>query len=322
VTRYREADLGRVQAQPVEARPSKVRVEDFAHPVTPAMAEILDALPGILAGDSLREAVQAVARSARAGRPVVALLGGHVIKTGCSPPLIQLLESGVLSAVAMNGAAAIHDYEATRFGRTSEDVEAALGTGTFGMAAETSREMNEITARAAEEEMGLGEALGRALWEGEAPHREVGLLAQAYRLGIPVTVHVALGTDILHQHPGADGAAIGASSLRDFRILAAVLEDFSGGVALHFGSAVILPEVFLKAFAVALNLGAELTGITTVNFDFLRHYRPRVNVVERPTAGGRGRGIELTGHHEILIPLFTAGVLRERDRDAAGKDGR
>jgi hypothetical protein len=178
------------------------------------------------------------------------------------------------------------------------------------MAAETSSGMNAITKQAAEEGLGLGEALGRALEQEGAPHRDVSLLAAAYRLGAPVTVHVALGTDILHQHPSADGAAIGDASLRDFRILAGVLEDFHGGVGLNFGSAVILPEVFLKAFSIAANLGADLTGITTVNFDFLRHYRPRMNVVERPTAGGRGEGIEITGHHEILLPLFTAGVLR------------
>jgi hypothetical protein len=291
-------------------RPSRVSVKDFARPVRPEMAEILDAFPRILAGRGFVRAVEATARAAREGRPVVAMLGGHVIKTGCSPLLIQLLEAKAVHVLAMNGAAAIHDYEIARFGRTSEDVEAALGGGTFGMAAETSSGMNAITKQAAEEGLGLGEALGRALEQEGAPHRDVSLLAAAYRLGAPVTVHVALGTDILHQHPSADGAAIGDASLRDFRILAGVLEDFHGGVGLNFGSAVILPEVFLKAFSIAANLGADLTGITTVNFDFLRHYRPRMNVVERPTAGGRGEGIEITGHHEILLPLFTAGVLR------------
>jgi hypothetical protein len=316
VSRFREADLSRIRSQSVESRPSKVEIGDFARPVTPDMARILDALPAILAGNTLRDAVRAVARAAAAERPVLAMIGGHVIKTGCAPLLIQLMQRKIVGAVAMNGAAAIHDYEAARFGRTSEDVEAALGAGSFGMAAETSREMNEITRTAAGEEAGMGEALGRALRKGEAPHREVSILAEAHRLGIPVTVHVALGTDILHQHGTADGAAIGDTSLRDFRILVAVLEDFCGGVALNFGSAVILPEVFLKAFSVAANLDADLSGITTVNFDFIRHYRPRVNVVERPTAGGRGKGFEITGHHEILIPLFTAGVLRELERQS------
>lgn len=310
MSRYREADLSRIRPQEVESRPSKVRVEDFARPVTPQMASVLDALPDILAGPVLREAVDATARAAREDRTVLAMLGGHVIKTGCAPLLIQLLDRGVLRGVVMNGAAAIHDYEAARFGRTSEDVGAALGAGTFGMAEETSREMNRITREAADAGDGLGEALGRALWEGDAPHRDVSLLARAWRAGVPVTVHVAVGTDILHQHPSADGAAIGDTTFRDFRILAGLMEGFAGGVALNFGSAVILPEVFLKAFSVAANLGADLTGITTANFDFLRHYRPRLNVVQRPTADGRGRGLELTGHHEILIPLFTAGVLR------------
>jgi len=310
MSRFREADLSRIRPQGMVERPSRVSVKDFARPVRPEMAEILDAFPRILAGRGFVRAVEATARAAREGRPVVAMLGGHVIKTGCSPLLIQLLEAKAVHVLAMNGAAAIHDYEIARFGRTSEDVEAALGGGTFGMAAETSSGMNAITKQAAEEGLGLGEALGRALEQEGAPHRDVSLLAAAYRLGAPVTVHVALGTDILHQHPSADGAAIGDASLRDFRILAGVLEDFHGGVGLNFGSAVILPEVFLKAFSIAANLGADLTGITTVNFDFLRHYRPRMNVVERPTAGGRGEGIEITGHHEILLPLFTAGVLR------------
>lgn len=308
MTRFREADLSRIRSQPVTERPSKVGIADFARPVTPDMAAVLDALPDILAGRSLREAVAATARAAGAGRPVIAMAGGHVVKTGCAPLLIQLMEAGVLTGLALNGAAAIHDFEIARFGRTSENVEAALGAGSFGMAEETSREMNGITTRAARDGDGLGEALGSAL--ADAPHRAVSLLARACDLGVPVTVHVALGTDILHQHASADGAAIGDTSLRDFRILAGLLEGFEGGVALNFGSAVILPEVFLKAFSVAGNLGAVLRGITTVNFDFIRHYRPRVNVVERPTADGRGTGLEITGHHEILIPLFTAGVLR------------
>jgi len=310
MSRFEEADLSRIRPQRVESRKSKVSVADFARPVTPEMGALLDALPSILAGSDLREAVAAVARAARAGRPVLAMIGGHVIKTGCAPLLIQLMEAGAVTAVAMNGAAAIHDYEAARFGRTSEDVEASLGAGTFGMAEETSREMNAVTVEASRAGKGLGEALGEALERDGAPHRELSVLAACHRRGLPATVHVALGTDILHQHRSADGAAIGDTSLRDFRILAGVLRDFGNGVALNVGSAVVLPEVFLKAFSIAANLGEAPAGITTVNFDFLRHYRPRVNVVERPTAGGRGRGFELTGHHEILIPLFTAGVLR------------
>jgi hypothetical protein len=297
----------------VGERRSKVEVGSFARPVTADMGRLVEALPDILAGRDFRAAVDAVARASRARRPVLVLLGGHVVKTGCAPLLLQLMERDVVTAIAMNGAAAIHDYEVARFGRTSEDVEASLGAGSFGMAEETSREMNAAAVRAARDSLGFGEALGIALDGADAPHRDLSLLAGAHRRGLPVTVHVALGRDILHQHASADGAAIGDATLRDFRILAGVLEDFRGGVALHLGSAVILPEVFLKAFSVAANLGADLTDVTTINLDFLRQYRPRVNVVERPTAGGRGRGLEITGHHELLIPLLTAGVLRALD---------
>jgi hypothetical protein len=276
------------------------------------MGELLDALPHILAGETLRRAVDAVARAANAHKLVLAMLGGHVVKTGCGPVLVQLMEEGIVNAVAMNGAAAIHDFEVARFGRTSEDVEASLDAGSFGMAAETATEMNGITVRAAREGLGLGEALGMALAGESSPHREFSVLAAAHRLGLPATVHVAIGTDILHQHPSADGAAIGETSMRDFRILAGCLEGFAGGVALNVGSAVILPEVFLKAFSVAANLGADLTGITTISFDFMRHYRPRVNVLERPTAAGRGVGFELVGHHELLLPLFAAATLGAR----------
>src|SRR5262245_25898267 len=309
MSRFREVDLNRIRPQEVGRRSSKVRVEEFARPVTPDMASILEAFPRILAGQVFRQAVDAVVSAARNRRPVLAMMGGHVWKTGCSPLLIQLLDLGVIRAVAMNGAAAIHDYEAARFGQTSEDVEASLGAGSFGMAAETAAEMNLITSQAARKSLGLGEALGHALDRSEVPNRSVSVLAATRRLGVPATVHVALGTDILHQHPSADGKAIGDTSFRDFKILAAVLEDFKGGVVLHLGSAVILPEVFLKAFSVAANLGSDLTGITAINFDFIRQYRARMNVVERPTAGGRGTGLELVGHHEILLPLFTAAVL-------------
>jgi hypothetical protein len=310
MSQFREVDLNRIRPQEVGRRSSKVRVEDFARPIRPEMASILDAFPHILAGDVFRQAVAAVVTAFKNKRPVLAMMGGHVVKTGCAPLLIQLLDKGVIRAIAMNGAAAIHDYEAARFGQTSEDVEASLGAGSFGMAAETAAGMNAVTSLASREGWGLGEALGRALDTSDVPHRAVSVLAATHRLSVPATVHVALGTDILHQHPSADGKAIGDTSLRDFRILAGVLEDFEGGVVLHLGSAVILPEVFLKAFSIAANLGHPLTGITAINFDFIRQYRARLNVVERPTAGGRGTGLELVGHHEILLPLFTAGVLR------------
>ena len=311
MSRYPEIDLGRLRTQPVAERTSRVDLARLARPVRPADGAILDRLPDQLAAADLRAVIAATAAAARARHPVLIMTGGHVIKTGCGPLVIQLLEEGVVSAVAFNGAAAIHDFELAAFGTTSEDVEAALADSSFGMAAETSARMNSVTVEAAGRGEGLGEALGRHLVESGAPHVARSVLATAWRLGRPLTVHVAIGTDILHQHPSADGAAIGATSLRDFRILAAAIRPLGGGVVLNFGSAVILPEVFLKILSIHLNLGDRIENLTTADFDFLRHYRPTQNVVRRPTAGGRGRGYSLTGHHEILMPVFCAGLLRE-----------
>jgi hypothetical protein len=239
---------------------------------------------------------------------VVAMLGGHVIKVGVSPCLIELRERGVITHLAMNGAAAIHDVEVARIGRTSEDVETQLHAGRFGMVDETGDFMNAAMAEGAKAGEGLGEAYGRALLASKPPHAAVSLLAAASRLELPATVHVAIGTDTIHHHPGCDGAALGETSLRDFRIFAATLSEAAGAVVLNFGSAVIMPEVFLKALSVARNLGADLSNLTTVNFDQIQHYRPRVNVVERPTQGPGGRGLALTGHHEIMVPLFAGAV--------------
>jgi hypothetical protein len=310
MSRYPEIDLADVRTRPVAGRDSKVDVGSLARRVTARDADLLDRLPRFLGAESLRAVIAATVAAARRKRPVLVMAGAHVVKTGCAPCLIQLMEEGVVTAVALNGAAAIHDFELASFGRTSEDVEASLGEGAFGMARETAVVMNETTVAAATRGEGLGEGLGRHLHETRAPHAGASLLASAWRLSIPLTVHVALGTDILHQHPSADGASIGATSLRDFRILAAALSPLEGGVVLNFGSAVVLPEVFLKALSVLLNRGETITGLTTCDFDFIRHYRPTRNVVERPAAGGRGQGYALTGHHEILIPLFTAGVMR------------
>jgi hypothetical protein len=239
---------------------------------------------------------------------MVAMAGGHVVKTGTAPCLIEWMEAGLLSAIALNGAAAIHDCEIALVGETSEDVESGLRQGTFGMASETAAFLNGAAKDAVRTGEGYGEALGRALEESGAPHRHASLLAGAFRAGIPATVHVALGADVVHAHPSCDGAAVGESSHRDFRILAAVLEEIRGGVVLNIGSAVILPEVFLKALTVARNLGASAEGLTTVNLDFLQHYRPTQNVVVRPTRGV-GHGYAITGHHELLVPLLTAAVL-------------
>ena len=233
------------------------------------------------------------------------------MKSGVSPCLVALMERGVVTHLALNGSAALHDVEIARVGRTSEDVEAALQDGTFGMVDETGSFMNQAMAEGARRGEGLGECWGRALVEEKAPHLSASLLATAWRRRIPATVHVAVGTDTVHFHPACDGAALGETTLRDFRILAGTLADARGSATLNIGSAVLMPEVFLKALTVARNLGAELDDLTTVNFDQIQHYRPRVNVVERPTRGRGSRGFALTGHHEILVPLFTGAVLAE-----------
>ncbi len=313
-----EADLARVRTVPIGARPNKVDTSLLA--AVPAADRSFDAflasLPDLLAARALRAAVGAVAAAARTRRGVVALLGGHVIKTGMGPLLVHLLRRGVLTHVAMNGAAAIHDFELAAFGGTSEDVAAGLGDGTFGMAEETGREMNAAIARGHAEGRGLGEALARALAaRPAAPGRAHSVLLSALERGTPATVHVAIGADIIHQHPAADGAATGATTHRDFRRLAAAVARLDGGgVVLNLGSAVVMPEVFLKALTVARNLGhGKPTGFTAVDCDMIRHYRPRLNVVERPTQAG-GTGYLLTGHHEILIPLLVWGVDAALDR--------
>ncbi len=316
MSRYPEIDLGKLATRPARDRTTRVSLSHLGAPIEATDAAILDKLPDLLGAADLKAVIAATAQAARAGRPILLMAGGHVVKTGCVGPLLQLLDRGILRALAVNGAAAIHDFELAVYGATSEDVEAELAGGTFGMADETVARMNAVTREAADRGEGLGEALGRHLVETEAPHVDRSLLAGAWRRGVPLTVHVAIGTDILHQHPSADGAAIGATSLRDFRILAEAIRPLAGGVVINFGSAVVLPEVFLKVLSIHLNLGEKVTELVTADFDFLRHYRPTQNVVRRPTAGGRGRGYSLTGHHEILIPLLVAGVLRELGRDS------
>lgn len=312
MTRYREADLGRLSISSVEARATRVTVADFARPLEPAAARaLLASLPDQLGARALREVVARTVAARREGRPVVAMCGGHVIKVGVSPCLVTLIERGIVTHLAMNGAAAIHDVEIARIGRTSEDVEANLHQGTFGMVDETGDFMNAAMAEGARRGEGLGECWGRSVEDAKAPHRDVSLLAAAWRAGIPATVHVAIGTDTIHHHPKCDGAALGETTLRDFRIFAATLAEARGAVVLNFGSAVLMPEVFLKALSVARNLGADLANLTTANFDQIQHYRPRLNVVERPTRGAGGRGYSLTGHHEIMLPLFAAAVVAE-----------
>jgi hypothetical protein len=312
-----EADLSRVTTVPIARRANKVDPTLLARvPAAPRSFDaFLASLPDVLAARDLRAVVADIA--AAAGRQsVIACLGGHVIKVGLGPLLIHLLERGALTHVAMNGAAAIHDFELAAFGGTSEDVAAGLGDGTFGMAEETGREMNAAIAAGRAEGWGLGEALARWLdGRRDLPGREACVLLAAWKRGTPVTVHVALGADIIHQHPAADGAATGELTFRDFKRLAAVLPGLDhGGVVLNVGSAVILPEVFLKALTVARNLGAgKPTHFTAVDCDMIRHYRPRLNLVQRPTQHG-GTGYLLTGHHELLVPLLVWGVDAALDR--------
>ena len=266
--------------------------------------------------------VEAIAGAHRAGRAVVLMLGGHVVKTGLAPVIVDLMRRGIVTHVAMNGSAAIHDYEICRFGGTSEDVAAGLRDGTFGMAEETGRGLNEAFVRGMREERGMGEVVGIALDElggrDELAHPELSVLLNAWRLGVPATVHAALGAEIIHQHPAASGAAIGDTSHRDFRRLAGTIPALhEGGVVLNAGSAVIMPEVFLKALTIARNLHeGRPTGFVTCDLDMQRHYRPRMNVVQRPTQG-HGRGYEITGHHEIMVPLLAWAVVERIEGGAA-----
>lgn len=312
MTEYREAEFSRLKTVPIAKRPNKVDPTLLAQ--VPArdrsFTAFWNALPSILAAQDLRYVVdQIVAATGRRG--VLVMLGGHVIKVGLGPLLIALMRRRAVTMVAMNGSAAIHDFELAAYGGTSEDVAAGLGDGTFGMAEETGRDMNAALARGAKEQQGAGEALARAVHaRRDLPGRDVSVLVACAELGVPVTVHAAIGAEITHQHPTADGGAIGSTSHRDFKRLAGALPDLDeGGVVLNLGSAVMMPEVFLKALTIARNLhGGRPRNFTACDCDMQRHYRPRVNVVERPTLAG-GRGIQLTGHHEILVPLLAWAVL-------------
>lgn len=316
MTDYREADVSRLKTVPIAQRPNKVDPSLLAHPPggDRSFGAFWDSLPDVLAARDLRDVARRVARAA-GRRGVVVMLGGHVIKVGLGPLLRELLGRGAITHLAMNGSAAIHDFELAAYGGTSEDVAAGLADGTFGMAEETGREMNAAIADGARAGKGMGEALADYLGRrARLAAPETSLLLGTAERSVPVTVHATLGADIIHQHPSADGAALGATSHRDFKRLAGSLPTLhDGGVVLNLGSAVVMPEVFLKALTVARNLNeGRPTGFTACDCDMQRHYRPRVNVVERPTLGG-GRGVQLTGHHEILIPLLAWGVLRELD---------
>ena len=304
--------LDKVKTYPLASRESKVSLGDFARPIdeNSSLQDFLDSLPSILAVQNLRSLAEQIRRARQLHTPIIWGIGGHVIKTGLAPLIIDLMKRGFVSAIAANGSVLVHDLEIALIGSTSEDVDATLGQGSFGGAEETGRLLNSAAQQGARDGIGLGEALGRVLSETRPKHQDYSLLCSAFTSRIPFTAHVTIGGDIAHFHPNADGAALGATSHTDLCLLAELVRRMSGGgVYLNIGSAVTLPEVFLKAFTLVRNLGHELTDITTANFDFIQSYRPLTNVVRRPTANGAGRGYAITGHHELTIPLLAAHLV-------------
>ncbi len=305
-------DLENIKTYELASRPSKVTIKDFAAPIakSDSLKEFLDKLPNILAVRSLREIAAQIRRAKSLNKPVVWGIGGHIIKTGVAPVILDLMRKGFVSAIAANGSVLVHDTEIALVGFTSEDVDASLGKGDFGAARETGEILNSAAKRGQKDEIGLGEAMGREVSEQNPPNAGVSLLCEAYKNKIPFTAHLAIGADIGHFHASCDGAALGAASHTDFRLFCSLVKELNGGgVYLNLGSAVVLPEIFLKAVTVVRNLGFPLEDFTTANFDFIQHYRPLTNVVRRPTAGGAGRGFSITGHHEIMIPLLAAHIL-------------
>lgn len=307
---YEPFDLSDVRTYPLASRPSKARREDFARPWNPStgMAGFIDSLPNMLASADFRAVVAAMRAARDADRGIVWGFGAHVLKVGLGPVLIDLMARGYVSAIAMNGAGIIHDTEIAIAGQTSEDVDAALGKGQFGMSEETGRVVNDVITAGVGRGLGLGQSVVEWLGGSAPAHADVSVLAAAARLNVPVTVHVAIGTDIIHMHPAASGEAIGAGSLRDFRYFTSHVGRLAGGVYLNVGSAVMLPEVFLKAVSLVRNRGISLDGLTTVNMDFLKMYRAETNVVRRPVKGV-GQGYSITGHHELMLPLLSAALL-------------
>ena len=305
-------NLESVSTYPLTSRPSKVSLNDFARPIeeTSSIEDFLASLPNILGVQSLHGVAAQMRRAKQLGKPIIWGLGGHVIKVGLAPVIIDLMRRGFVTAIAANGSVLVHDAEIAMVGSTSEDVDATLGEGAFGAAEETGQLLNSAAREGMRDGVGLGEALGRALVALKSRHRAYSLLCAAYQSRIPFTAHITIGGDIAHFHPSADGAALGATSHTDFRLLGELVRRMNGGgVYLNVGSAVVLPELFLKAVTLVRNLGYELTDITTANFDFIQSYRPVTNVVRRPTAGGAGRGYSITGHHELSIPLLAAELI-------------
>jgi deoxyhypusine synthase len=295
-----------------------VRDEATPHVAGAALSDFFSALPDVLGARDLRLAIDSWAKAVEGGRTVLWGFGAHLVKVGLAPVVVDLLERGAIGGILMNGAGCVHDLELALMGQTSEDVDATIDDGSFGMAKETADRLNGAIARGAESGIGMGEAIGREILEGRYRYKQRSVVAAAVRLGVPITVHSAIGTDIHHMHASADGAALGATSYRDFEILTGLVASLERGVIFNVGSAVILPEVFLKALSLARNLGNKVERFTAVNLDFIRHYRPMRNVVERPTRMG-GRGISLVGHHEILVPLMAAGLIESLEGGSARK---
>jgi len=302
---FNPADLGPLRTESLASRPSLVDIEKAAKLTGKGarVEELVDSLPSVLAAESFRLLVGEIVSARGKGRPVVISMGAHVIKCGLSPLIVDLLERGIISAVATNGACAVHDYELAACGKTSEDVAKRLPDGSFGNTADTARSLDEAARNGGES--GFGMALGRLIEDKKLPNAKTSIYAAAARLGLPCTIHVAIGTDVVHMHPGMDAAALGKATHADFRLLVSVISELEGGVFMNFGSAVLLPEVFLKALSAARNLGAKVADFTTADFDMIRHYRPTQNVVSRPG----GRGLSFTGHHEIMLPLLRQAVI-------------
>jgi hypothetical protein len=304
--------LAQVSTYPLSSRPSKVTVEDFATPIAAdsSLQQYLASLPNILAVQNLRDLAARMRRARALGKPIIWGIGGHVIKTGLGPVIIDLIDRGLVTAIAGNGSVLVHDAEIAMVGSTSEDVDATLGEGVFGGAEETGKLLNEAARAGARESIGLGEAVGRAVLDSKPANEALSVLCAAYKARLPFVAFVTIGGDITHFHPRADGAALGATSHIDFRLLAELVRRMNGGgVYLNVGSAVTLPEVFLKCVTLVRNLGHSLNDITTANFDFIQSYRPLTNVVRRPNADGAGRGYAITGHHELTIPLLAAELI-------------
>lgn len=310
MTKYKEIDIRKVKTISIQDRPSKLGIEDLAKPVSAgdSFRAFWESLPSVLESLNLNKLVQKIVKAIQSGKPVLMMMGAHVIKVGLSPIIIDFLKNNYIQGIALNGAGAIHDVELAYFGKTSEDVGEMIQDGRFGMAQETADILNGTIRDGLKQKLGFGEALGKRIVTDKPVNHPFSILGQAYQLGIPVTVHVALGTDIVHQHNSADGSAIGEASLRDFRIWTHLISRINGGgVVLLFGSTVVLPEVFLKALTVARNIHGDIKDFTTANFDMIRHYRPQENVIRRPMPEGEP-GYTFVGHHEIMMPLLFAAV--------------